>query len=117
MSGHSNVADMRDESDDENYIYRIARAKQRDEILVWLTDAYLFTDADYYSRPPELRAGDFILVAKPEGGFHLDIETIHRERIGVGQIGKFMGALNAKEMWTYLTQDERERIERERRRR
>ena len=116
MAGHSNVADPRDESDQENYIFRITRSKQRDEILVWLTDAYLFTDADYYARPPSLRPGDFILVAKPEGGFHLDRDTIDRERIGVGQIGKFMGALNSRSMWTYLTRDEREQLEREKRR-
>jgi hypothetical protein len=117
MSGHNNVADFRDESDEENYLFRIVRARQRDTVLVWLSDAYEFTDADYYARPTALGPGDFILVAKPEGGFHLDQESIDHARIGVGQIGKFMGALNSREMWTYLTRDERERLERERGRR
>lgn len=116
MSGHNNVASFREESDDENYLFRIARARQRDEILVWLTDAYLFTDADYYARPAKLSAGDYIVVAKPEGGFHVPQEAIDDQFIGVGQIGKFMGALNSRKMWTYLTRDEREKLEREARR-
>lgn len=115
MHDHSNVASYEDVSDTENYIYRVRRARQRDSVLVWLTDAYLFTESDYYLRPDALRAGDFILVAKPEGGFSLDQGEIDRAKIGVGQIGKFMGALNVRSMWTYLTREEKERLERLRR--
>lgn len=115
MSSHSNVTDLVDESDDDHYLFRISRARQRDSILVWLSDAYLFTETDFYSRPTDLNPGDFIVVAKPEGGVHLDRAEVERERIGVGQIGKFMGALNSRQMWTYLSADEREEIEQQRR--
>jgi hypothetical protein len=91
------------------------RSKQRDTILVWLTDAYFFTEMDYHNRPLVLRTGDFILVAKPEGGFGVSDDLVEQARIGVGQIGKLMGALNTRQMWTYLTPDEREERRRARR--
>ena len=108
MSNHSNVADIEDVSSDDEYLFRITRARQRDRILVWISDAYLFTDMDYHNRAPELERGDFILVGKPEGGVQVDEALIEAERIGVGQIGKLMGALNARNMWEYLTPQERE---------
>jgi hypothetical protein len=113
MQDHSNVAEIEDVSSDDEYLFRITRAKQRDRILVWISDAYLFTDIDYHNRTSELERGDFILVGKPEGGVQVDEALIEAERIGVGQIGKLMGALNARNMWEYLTPEERE----ERRRR
>ncbi|MFL6759643.1 hypothetical protein [Sphingomonas sp.] len=108
MSSHSNVLNLADVSTAEDYLFKISRAKQGDSLLVWMSDAYFFTDMDFHNRPAVLTTGDFILVAKPEAGFHVDDGLIELEGIGVGQIGKLMGALNLAKPWEYLTPQERE---------
>ena len=81
-----------------------------DTITVWLSDAYLFTDADFHNRPGLLREGDYIIVGKPEGGIAVDYELIRQYKIGVGKIGKYMGALNFSEPWRFLTSEERDKL-------
>lgn len=101
MHTHSNVISIDDVSTDEFYVYRIHRTRPRDSIFVWLSDAYRFTDMDYHNRPHVLGAGDYILVAKPEGGFRVSPELIAEARIGVGMLAELMGALTKPEMWMY----------------
>lgn len=101
MTDHSNVRRVENESSDDFFLYRVHRIKQRDSVLVWLSDAYHFTDVDYESRPTELGSGDYILIAKPEGGGGASEHMIDAARIGVGRIGEFMGALNVSQLWTY----------------
>lgn len=114
MVSHNNVISVLDISTDEYFLFSVERARNLDKITVWLSDAYLFTDADFYAKPDIIHAGDFIIVAKPEGGVFIDQSVIEQHRIGVGQIGKFMGALNKPQMWTYLTPEEREKLARQR---
>ena len=64
-------------------------------------DAYHFTEFDYENKAGFLSAGDYILVAKPEGSFVVSRDLINSAKIGVGKIGEMMGALNSKKMWTY----------------
>lgn len=101
MHEHSNVVSVDDVSTDEFYLYRIHRRRERDTVLVWLSDAYLFTDMDFHNRPAELGPGDYVLVAKPEGRAHVSQELIDDARIGVGKLGEFMGALTKRDTWTY----------------
>jgi hypothetical protein len=94
-------------------VYEITRHIFDDTVRVWLSDAYRFTEMDFINRPSALKAGDFILIAKPEanGFFESDDET----QIGMGKIGELMGALNVREMWTYEPPtDEQRRLRRER---
>ncbi len=91
------------------YVYELDRRKFKDTIRVWLSDAYRFTDMDYYNRPKELRAGDYILIAKPEGGDGSSKQLIDAGRIGVGKLADFMGALNVRQMWTYVPTTDEER--------
>lgn len=114
MASHNNVASVTDVSTDEHFLFNIERTKHRDKMAVWLCDAYHFTDADLYTKPDTITAGDFIVVAKPEGGIFIDQSVIEQHRIGIGMIGKFMGALNKTQMWTYLTPEERETLARQR---
>jgi len=111
MDDHGNVDRLEDITTEEFYLFTIRRARQRDSLTVWLSDAYIFGDMDFFNRPQELQRGDFILVAKPEGGFQVHDELIADAHIGVGKIGKFMGALNHRNPWEYLTHEERERRE------
>jgi hypothetical protein len=89
----------------DEIIYEIVRGNYEDKIKVWLSDAYLFTEFDYDNRPRLLNKGDYILIAKPEGGHCVSSELIQRVKIGVGKIGEFMGALNKQELWNYTPPD------------
>jgi hypothetical protein len=101
MNEHSNVSKVENESDEEFFLYRVLRAKLRDSVLVWLSDAYHFTDVDFVSRPARLEAGDYIVIAKPEGSGGASQHLVDSARIGVGRLADFMGALNSKQMWSY----------------
>src|SRR5205814_1870223 len=83
-------------------LYRVHRRRQGDVVLVWVSDAYLFTDMDYHNRPDELGPGDYVLVAKPEGGAQVSAELIAEARIGVGQVAELMGALTVRDTWKYV---------------
>jgi hypothetical protein len=96
-------------------VYEIRRKKYNDRICVWLSDAYLFTDMDYVNRPHILKPGDYILIAKPEGGGGADKDLIESAKIGVGKIAELMGALNLAKMWKYVPPtEEQKRARRER---
>jgi hypothetical protein len=102
MREHSMVAsfDRLDVGDD--ITYEITRAKFDDKVRIWLCDAYIFTEMDFLNRPSLIKAGDYILIAKPEGGGGLGLHLISNYKIGVGKIGDLMGALTMRDMWKYL---------------
>ena len=115
MRQHSMVAGIHRLDVDGEFVYEITRRKYDDAIRVWLSDAYRFTDMDYFNRPRELKAGDYILIAKPEGGGGVDNELMASTQIGVGKLGELMGALNVRRMWTYVPpSDEERKVRRER---
>ncbi len=100
MSEHSNVSSFRRLLVEGQYVYEINRRRFGDKINVWLSDAYQFDNMEFANRPREIGKGDYILIAKPEAtpisGF-----TEKREKIRVGKIGDFMGALTKEKMWSY----------------
>lgn len=104
MRKHSSVRDVEDISTGEFYLYRIHRDRG-DAVLVWLSDAYLFSDMNYHNRPSELGPGDYVLVAKPEGGADVSPELIADARIGVGKLAELMGALAQRDTWKYDAPD------------
>jgi hypothetical protein len=62
---------------------------------------------DYFSKPSILKRGDFILIARPEAGLNEEIIPIAKnDGIGIGQIGKLMGALNYKNVCEYTPPEE-----------
>ncbi len=117
MAEHSAVATCEMMPSNEEFMYRVRRSNFGDEVRIWLLDEYHFSDMDFHNRPPELRAGDFILIARPEAGGGASADLIRQYRIGVGKIGVLMGALNRHEMWTYDPPDKDERARRRERRR
>ena len=110
MGEHDAVSDLSVVGHDAEFLYRIRRDRFGDEFTVWLSDAYHFTEADLYNKPNEIGANDYIIIGKPEGGFNLDYDLIKQEQIGVGKIGKFMGAINLPEPWRFLDEYEREKL-------
>ena len=108
MREHSMVVTIQRMNVEGEFVYEITRRKYDDTIRIWLSDAYRFTKMDYFNRPRELKAGDYILIAKPEGDGGVDDELIDATHIGVGKIGELMGALNVRRMWTYVPPSEEE---------
>jgi hypothetical protein len=101
MRSHTIVATHKRLYIEGEFVYEIKRIKFQDTLRVWLSDAYYFTEMGYYNRPAELQAGDYILIAKPEGGGGVDKNLIRTEKIGVGKMAELLGALNVRQMWTY----------------
>lgn len=115
MEAHSNVLGVEDVSTEDFFLYRIRRLRPNDSVLVWLSDAYRFTDMDFHNRPEELGPGDFILIAKPEGGGGASAQLINEARIGVGKLAELMGALTKRDVWAYEAPNWEERQRRKKR--
>jgi hypothetical protein len=114
MHEHDGVLSVEDISSEEHFLYRICR-RRYGNVLVWLSDAYTFTDMDYVNRPEVLQEGDYIVIAKPEGGGGASQEFINAAKIGVGKLADLMGGLNKRDMWNYVAPTWEERQERKRR--
>lgn len=101
------------------YLFRIRRklAGRESDVMVHLTDAYRYGLAEFFARPDQLRAGSYVVIGMPHADADDEvIEIAKKERIGIGHIDKFMGALNYRKIWEYMTPEERQQEEEERRR-
>lgn len=114
MHEHDSVVSVEDASTEDHFLYRIVR-RRYETVLVWLSDAYTFTDMDYVNRPEALTEGDYIVVAKPEGGGGASEQLIDSAKIGVGKLADLMGALNRRDMWNYVAPSLEEKQARKRR--
>ena len=119
MDEHSRVVNWMLIEDQYEYIFRIRRRLHGSEsdVIVHLTDAYRYGFSDFFTRPNQLRTGSFVVIGMP----HADVDPAaigeaRQHCIGIGHIGKFMGALNFENIWKYMTPDERQRKEEEQRR-
>lgn len=120
MNDHSRVSNWESIANQHEYLFRIRRTLSGSvsEVIVHLTDAYRYGLAEFYARPNQLRAGSFVVIGMPHADAAPEVIEVAREhRIGVGHIRKFMGALNHKNIWEYITPEEREQKEEEQRRR
>jgi hypothetical protein len=112
LSGHSLVEDIVQTEVENEIVFHVRRKKFHDRLSVWLSDAYLFTEYDYNDRPGFLAKGDFILVARPEAGHAVPRGLVENACIGIGKLAELMGALNVRNVWTYLTPEEKAAIRR-----
>jgi hypothetical protein len=102
MNEHSCVGTVTRLSIPDEYIYKIERENYLPDIHVFLTDAYRFGLADYLGRPSCISRGDYILIARPEASFDTGlIERAAKDGIGIGKIGRLMGALNLRYVSKY----------------
>lgn len=84
---------------EEYYIYKIYRRKGMSEVIVALSDDYYFGSASLQNKPYILKDGGFFLIARPEAsGFG---GNVPKEKLGIGKIGKLLGALNQEDFWNY----------------
>lgn len=120
MDEHNLVNSWEPIENEDEYLFRIRRtlSGSRSDVIVHLTDAYRYGLAEFFARPKQLRAGSFVVIGMPHADAAADvIETAKLTHIGIGHIGKFMGALNHKNIWEYISPDERRQKEAEQQRR
>ena len=104
---------------EHEYLFRVVRtlSGNTNNVVVHLTDAYRYGLAEFFARPRQLRTGSFVVIGMPHASAAPEvIDEMKQHRIGIGHIGKFMGALNYRNVWEYMTPTER-REEQEQRRR
>jgi hypothetical protein len=110
MNEHSCVARWEPLDNEYEYLYRIIRTRGQPDVRVHLTDAYEYSRAEYLSRPGEVtQRNSFIILGLPHAHEATPelIAEARSEGIGIGKIGKFMGALNSRNVSTYETLEER----------
>jgi hypothetical protein len=118
MNEHSRVVSWEPLDNDDEYLYRITRTQGLPEVYVHLTDAYEYSRAEYLARPAEVvGSNSFVLLGDPNANDATSalIAEARSDGVGVGKIGKFMGALNSRDVSEYESPQERQ--ERETRRR
>ena len=114
MDEHSRVSIWEPIANQYEYLFRIRRTLSGSEsdVIVHLTDAYRYGLAEFFARPNELRAGSFVVIGMPHADADPEvIERAKKHHMGIRHIVKFMGALNYKNIWEYMTADERRRKE------
>ena len=103
MDAHSKVKSYSKIPHDNEILYKVERTGSLPPLIVHLSDSYRYTLHDYYAKPDLLGPGDFILIARPEAAFDPAIVNIAAlDRIGIGKIGKLLGALHRKDVWRYV---------------
>ena len=120
MNEHNLVSNWEPIANEHEYVFKIRRilSGSQGDVIVHLTDAYRYGLAEFYARPGQLRAGSYVVIGMPHADSAADvIEAAKLERIGIGHIGKFMGALNHKNIWEYISPDERRQKKAEQQRR
>ena len=108
MTEHNLVSNWEPIPNKDEYLFKITRILygSRSDVIVHLTDAYRYGLAEFYARPNRLRAGSYVVIGMPHADTDAEvIETAKLERIGIGHIRKFMGALNYKNIWEYIPHD------------
>jgi len=84
---------------DDFYAYRVFRRRGMSNVIVVLSDDYYFSSASIHNKDNVLKDGGFILIARPEANGNEESEP--QEKLGIGKIGKLLGALNHEEFWNY----------------
>lgn len=99
LNSHNAVKCIESIELDDFYAYEIKRRNMSSLILV-LSDDYYFGSSSLYNKPDILKDGGFFLIARPEAS---GIEkNIPQEKLGIGKLGKLLGALNREDYWNYF---------------
>ncbi len=95
-------------SQEDEYVYEIQRKNVLPPVRVHISDAYSYGFADFASRPKAIGPGDFIVVSQFGPALAGSIvEHARAARIGIGTVGKLMGALNIRDVWKYVSPAEK----------
>ncbi len=110
MNEHDSVTHFELIPDKDEYLYKVTRRLGRKEssVTVHLADTYRYGIADLYARPKRLGRGSFVVLGLPHGSVDKEaVKEAKEHEIGIGHIGKFMGALNYGNIWEYQSPQER----------
>ena len=99
LTFHGKVKSFELVKDPEFFIYHILRKNGLRNLYVVLSDDYYFGDYGKMTMHPILKKGGFILIARPEATNHNENDS--DLKLGVGKIGKLLGALNKDDYWNY----------------
>lgn len=99
LNSHNIVESLQMIEDDDFYIYLIKRKRGLSDLFVMLSDDYNFNDYSLITRHNILKNGGFILLARPEATY--DGNNNLENKLGIGKIGKLLGALNQNDFWNY----------------
>ena len=114
MDEHNLVTNWHPIENQDEYLFNVSRTLRRvqSNVVVHLSDAYRYGLAEFYTRPKDLGTGSFVVIAMPHASVDdAAVEKAKEHGIGIGHIGKFMGALNFKNIWEYMTPEEKKRKE------
>jgi hypothetical protein len=99
LNSHNAVKCIESIELDDFYAYEIKR-RNMSSLIVVLSDDYYFGSSSLYNKPDILKNGGFFLIARPEAS---GIEkNIPQEKLGIGKLGKLLGALNREDYWNYF---------------
>ena len=108
MATHSQVERCTRLPVKDEYVYELLRKDGKPRVIVFLSDAYSYGLPDYVSRPKIVGTNSFILIARPEAGFDAAlVARAKNDKIGIGGIGKMMGAINYNRVYEYQTTNEK----------
>lgn len=99
LNNHSAVESIEPIALDDFYAYKVNRRRGMTSLVVVLSDDYHFGSASLQNKPTILKDGGFFLIAKPEASGFEGNEP--NEKLGIGKIGKLLGALNREDFWNY----------------
>lgn len=94
---HNKVHSIKNIPNNYYYIFEIARLQGLPKFKVVFSDAYLFTENDYYELLNEnvLKKGDFILIARPESNYNDNLlEQIYKDGFYIGKASFLVKFLN-----------------------
>jgi hypothetical protein len=100
LNAHSAVEEIQSIELDNFYAYKVIRRGGMSSVIVVLSDDYYFGSSSLYNKPEILKDGGFFLIARPEAS-GIDKNEPH-EKLGVGKLGKLLGALNREDYWNYF---------------
>lgn len=101
MTEHSHVVRCEDISTNDFVIYRIYRDRGFPSVVVYLSDAYEFTDAEFLARPQNPKLDYILLVGYGASGHYA------RKKVGIGNMKGLMGALTSRNVWEYVPPEDR----------
>ena len=92
-----------------NGVYELTR-NNGPVIRLFICECYAFGVAEYMETRENLGDVDAVIINSAWCGYTDEVKLQCREReVGVFMIAEFMGALNFKDFWNYLTDDQEER--------
>lgn len=99
LTSHMNVKKFEKLELEDFYAYKIYRNRNMEPIIVVLSDEYYFSCSDIHNKSKVLKNGGFILIARPEASDYEENEP--ENHLGIGKIGKLLGAINKAKFWEY----------------